>query len=111
MKVEKIFFFQIFVKIMLRNSVPTSEFRSRVKWLSLVNTSQRVLCTSICFILDKIIAMFALADTVKSEARLAIRVLKDMGLDVVLLTGDNKKTANTIARQVNFDQVHIKKLP
>lgn len=71
------------------------------------------LCTSICFILDKIIAMFALADTVKSEARLAIRVLKDISLDVVLLTGDNQKTANTIARQVliNFDQVHIQKLP
>ena len=56
--------------------------------------------------------MVTIADAVKEEAKLAVIVLKDMGLDVVLLTGDNQKTANAIAKQVRVElsQSHITKI-
>lgn len=53
-----------------------------------------------CLVAGVVIAMLAVADTVKSEAHLAVYTLRKMGLDVILLTGDNRKTAKAIAREV-----------
>lgn len=50
--------------------------------------------------IDILCAMIAIADTVKPEAELAVQTLTNMGLEVVLMTGDNSKTARAIAAQV-----------
>lgn len=58
--------------------------------------------------------MIAIADIVKQEAALAVHTLQSMGIDVVLLTGDNRKTAKAIATQVSaslcFKKLHDKLL-
>ena len=53
----------------------------------------------------------AVQDTVKESAKKAIQSLHDQGLEIVMLTGDNSRTAAAIARQVNIDTVIAEVLP
>ncbi len=59
----------------------------------------------------KLIGMIAVADAVKPTSREAVQKLKHMGLEVVMLTGDHRKTAEAIRRQVGVDRVIAEVLP
>uniref|UniRef100_A0A8C5EIB5 Copper-transporting ATPase 2 n=1 Tax=Gouania willdenowi TaxID=441366 RepID=A0A8C5EIB5_GOUWI len=68
--------------------------------------------TAILVAIDGVLcAMLAIADTVKAESALAVNTLQNMGIDVVLITGDNRRTAKAIAAQVGIKKVFAEVLP
>ncbi|NMA79878.1 MAG: heavy metal translocating P-type ATPase, partial [Clostridiales bacterium] len=60
---------------------------------------------------EKLLGIIAVADVVKPTSAEAIKELKNIGVDVVMLTGDNAKTAEAIRRQLDIDRVVAEVLP
>ena len=60
---------------------------------------------------DKLLGIIAVADVIKEDSTEAVKELRNMGIRVVMLTGDNKKTAEAIGRQAGVDEVIAGVLP
>ena len=55
--------------------------------------------------------MIAVADVIRADSSQAVKELQDMGIEVVMLTGDNERTAKAIGRQAGVDRVIAGVLP
>ncbi len=68
--------------------------------------------TPLCFAAeDRMLGIIAVADRVKPDSRDAVAELKDMGVKVVMITGDNQRTAKAVAAQVGIKNVIAEVLP
>jgi len=68
--------------------------------------------TVIILLVDGVIGgILGISDTLKEEAKDAVKELKEMGLQVIMLTGDNKRTAEAIAKRLGIDEVIAEVLP
>ncbi len=69
-------------------------------------------CTTVAVAVDGVLAgLIALADPIKPDAAEAIRRLKALGLEPVMLTGDNERTARAVAQAVGIDDYRAEVLP
>ena len=59
----------------------------------------------------KSIGSFSLEDTIKDDAKSVIKALKELNIEAILLTGDNKITASKIAKELNINRVYSQTLP
>ena len=60
---------------------------------------------------NQVVATFELKDTLREDIKESISLIKDMGIEVVMLTGDHQKSADSVADEVGIDKVYAKLLP
>ncbi len=82
------------------------------KWVKIARDSAEQGNTPLLFACDgRLLGMIAVADTVKEDSPKAVRQLRQMGLRVVMLTGDNERTARAVAAEAGVDEVIADVLP
>lgn len=93
-------------KLMKDNKIAVDSLEDKL--LDLENQGK----TAMIIAVDKhAIGIIAVADTLKEHSKEAIRQLKEMKLKVIMMTGDNERTANAIASQIGIDRVLAEVLP
>ena len=93
-------------KLMRDRGIPADALTN--DWERLANDGKTPMYVAID---GKAAGLVAVADTVKPDSKAAVDALKGMGIEVVMLTGDNERTAKAIARQVGIDRVLSEVLP
>ena len=92
--------------LMAENSVESRSFEDKIQELE--SYGKTVMLMSVD---RKLVGLIAVADTLKEDAAEAIRNLHQMGIETIMITGDNRRTAQAIARRVGIEKVLAEVLP
>ncbi len=93
-------------KFLEDEGIPTSEIEPHVTTLTGNGETPLIIARD-----GQLLGAIGVADRVKPEARQAVAELKSLGIEPVMLTGDNRRTAGAVARQVGIDNVVAEVLP
>ncbi|OUM88037.1 heavy metal translocating P-type ATPase [Parageobacillus thermoglucosidasius] len=93
-------------KLMKENNVDMSQHEAKMVQLETEGKTAMLVAID-----GELAGIIAVADTIKENAKEAIRALKQMGIDVYMVTGDNARTAKAIAEQAGIDHVYAEVLP
>ena len=93
-------------RLMEREGIDASGLEGRVQALASDGKTAMYVAVD-----KKLAGVVAVADTVRDSAREAVRALHGLGIQTVMLTGDNRRTAEAVARQLGMDQVIAEVLP
>jgi Cu+-exporting ATPase len=93
-------------RLMKKNGINTKEIESSMKKLEIDGKTAMILAVN-----NKISAIVAVADKIKGNSADAISELKKIGIETIMLTGDNEITAKAVAKRVGIDRVVANVLP
>ena len=93
-------------RFMLENKININNIKESIEKLE--NDGKTVTVVSVN---KKIIGIIAVADTLKDNSKEAVRILHEMGKEIIMITGDNERTGKAIARQIGIDNVLAEVLP
>ena len=93
-------------KLMVENNISLEQFEAMSDTLAAEGKTPMYISRE-----NILLGIVAVADTLKASSQDAIKILHDMGIQVAMITGDNKRTAQAIAKQVGIDIVLAEVLP
>jgi Cu+-exporting ATPase len=93
-------------KLMETNHIEIGKLEAEMKALEMDGKTVMLVAVD-----GKAAGLIAVADTLKENSTEAVKTLRQMGLEVIMITGDNERTADAIARQAGVDRVLAEVLP
>jgi Cu+-exporting ATPase len=93
-------------RLMTNNNISMDGLEPKIQGLEVQGKTAMLVAVD-----KKIAGVIAVADTLKEHSAEAVSRLKEIGIETVMLTGDNERTANAIAKQVGIDKVIANVLP
>ncbi len=93
-------------KLMEDNNIDISSAEKKMEELEAQGKTAMIAASG-----DRAIGLVAVADTLKENSKEAVEKIRDMGIEVVMITGDNRRTADAIAKSIGIERVLAEVLP